>query len=179
MARVLADAQKHGIKTSIDVVSENSDRFSRLVPPSLRYTDYCIINEIETSASTGIPLRGEAGQLLKENLPVALSRLHELGVREWAVIHAPEGGFGIEKSGRYVTYPSIPLHREEIVDKVGAGDAFCAGVLSGAYCGLTIDESIQLGNAAAAMSLCAPGAVAGLESMENTFAFLKKRARPE
>jgi len=46
LARTLAAAQSRGIKTSIDVVSENSDRFSRIVPPSLKYTNYCIINEV-------------------------------------------------------------------------------------------------------------------------------------
>ena len=39
MARVLANAQAHGIKTSIDVVSEEGDRFARLVSPALKYTD--------------------------------------------------------------------------------------------------------------------------------------------
>ena len=53
MARLLHDAQQHGIKTSIDVVSESGDRFRRLVPPALRYTDYCIINEVEAQESTG------------------------------------------------------------------------------------------------------------------------------
>jgi arabinose-5-phosphate isomerase len=64
MARLLAEAQKHGIKTSIDVVSEASDRFTRLVPPSLKYTDYCIINEIEAGQTTGIALRDENDNLL-------------------------------------------------------------------------------------------------------------------
>ena len=56
--------QQRGIKTSIDVVSEASDRFTRLVPPALKYTDYCIINELEAGQSTGVALRDEDGQLL-------------------------------------------------------------------------------------------------------------------
>ena len=61
MARLLAHAKERGIRTSIDVVSESGERFMKLVPPALKYTDYCIINEIEASESTGIPLRGEDG----------------------------------------------------------------------------------------------------------------------
>ena len=60
MAKLLKAAQDHGIKTSIDVVSEASDRFRRLVSPALRYTDYCVINEVEASATTGVTLAGSS-----------------------------------------------------------------------------------------------------------------------
>ena len=43
-ARLLASVQAAGIKTSIDIVSEQSDRFARIVRPALRYCDYCIVN---------------------------------------------------------------------------------------------------------------------------------------
>src|SRR5690242_11645540 len=46
-ARLLATAQSTGIKTSVDVVSEDSDRFPKIVIPALKYVDYCILNEIE------------------------------------------------------------------------------------------------------------------------------------
>ena len=62
MARLLAGAKAHGIKTSIDVVTESGERFKKLVPPALRYTDYCIINELETQETTGISLRGADGK---------------------------------------------------------------------------------------------------------------------
>ena len=44
-ARVLAAAQDAGVKTSIDVVSEDSDRFAQIVSPALKHVDYCILNE--------------------------------------------------------------------------------------------------------------------------------------
>ena len=56
MARLLACAREHGLETSVDVVSEMSDRFTKIVPPALKYTDYCIINEIEAQCTTGISL---------------------------------------------------------------------------------------------------------------------------
>ena len=37
MARLLHRAQKQGLKTSIDVVSESGDRFAKLVTPALKY----------------------------------------------------------------------------------------------------------------------------------------------
>ncbi len=43
-ARLLATAQAAGIKTSVDVVSEDSDRFPKIVNPALRHVYYCILN---------------------------------------------------------------------------------------------------------------------------------------
>src|SRR6266436_5430660 len=46
-ARLLAGARAAGVKTSVDVVSEDTDRFARIVNPALKQVDYCILNEIE------------------------------------------------------------------------------------------------------------------------------------
>ena len=99
MARLLHRAQQAGMKTSIDVVSEAGERFARLVTPALKYTDYCIINELETQQTTGVLLRGEDGALHVENMKAALQKLHELGVAKWAVIHCPEIGCGMDENG--------------------------------------------------------------------------------
>lgn len=166
MARLLCHARERGIKTSIDVVSETGERFIKLVPPSLKYTDYCIINEIEASRSTGIPLRGEAGELIYENVKKTLAAMFELGVSEWAVIHSPEGGFAMDKDGNYAECGLVHTPAGFIKGKVGAGDAFCAGVLSAAHRGLSIDYAVKLGNAAATVSLRSPGATESMETME-------------
>ena len=164
MARLLCHAQRRGIKTSIDVVSEASDRFHRLVPPALRYADYCVINEIEASETTGVPLRDENDELLRENIPLALRRMKELGVSTWAVIHSPEGGFGLDEKDNYVALDSLKLPEGYIKGTVGAGDAFCAGVLCAAERGESLEEAIELGIGAAAASLSEPGASEGLRS---------------
>ncbi|MGN0185008.1 MAG: carbohydrate kinase family protein [Aristaeellaceae bacterium] len=164
MARLLHHAQQRGIKTSIDVVSEASDRFNRLVVPALKYTDYCIINEIEASQTTGIPLRDENDALIRENIPKVLKRMKELGVSTWAVIHCPEGGFGIDENGNYVERESLHLPEGYIKGSVGAGDAFCAGVLCGAEKGEKLDSAIELGIASAAASLSEANATDGMRS---------------
>ncbi len=166
MARLLHTAQSKGILTSIDVVSEAGDRFGRIVPPALKYTDYCVINELEAQASTGVLLRGESGELLAANLPEALRKLKQLGVSTWAVIHCPEGGYGVDEHGDYIETQSVPLPREAIKGTVGAGDAFCSGVLYGAYTGLPLSEAIELGNAAAACSLSESGATEGMRTAQ-------------
>ena len=166
MAKLLKAAQDHGIKTSIDVVSEASDRFRRLVCPALRYTDYCVINEVEASATTGIELRTEAGELIRENFPKALQAMKELGVSTWAVIHCPEIGCGLDENGNYVEVPSLKLPAGWIVGTVGAGDAFCSGVLYGAWKGMDLKAAIELATASAACSLSAAGATEGMRTVE-------------
>ena len=164
MARLLHSAQQHGIKTSIDVVSEASDRFSRLMPPALRYTDYCIINEIEAGQTTGIPLRDENDKLIYENLPRALKRMKEMGVSTWAVIHSPEGGFGLDENDNYIAKESLHLPKGYIKGSVGAGDAFCAGVLCGAEHGDKPEDAILLGIGSAAASLSEANATDGMRT---------------
>lgn len=180
MARLLHMAQQRGILTSIDVVSEAGDRFGRIVPPALKYTDYCVINELEAEASTGVKLRGENGELLKENLPEALRVLKTLGVSRWAVIHAPEGAYGMDEHGNYIETQSAPLPRAMIKGTVGAGDAFCSGVLYGAYRDLPLAEALEMGNAAAACSLTESGATEGMRAADEAMAFcraLREQAR--
>ncbi len=179
MARLLHTAQSKGILTSIDVVSESGDRFGRIVPPALKYTDYCVINELEAEASTGVKLRDESGALLKGELHRALVKIKELGVSRWAVIHSPEGAYGVDESGRYIETQSAPLLKSMIKGTVGAGDAFCSGVLYGAYCDLPLEDAIELGNAAAACSLTENGATEGLRTAEQALAFCGELRKQE
>lgn len=162
MAKLLHTAQTHGIKTSIDVVSEAGDRFRRLVCPALRYTDYCVINEVEAGAITGVELRNAEGKLLKENMPLALQKMKELGVSTWAVIHCPEIGCGLDENNNLIEVPSLKLPDGYIKGTVGAGDAFCSGVLCAAWKGSDLKTAIELGTAAAACSLSEPGATEGM-----------------
>ncbi len=166
MARLLHRAQKAGMKTSIDVVSESGDRFCKLVPPALKYTDYCVINELEAQQTTGVTLRDDSGKLHRENMPAALAKLKELGVSTWAVIHCPEVGCGIDEKGTYYEVPSLKLPAGYIQGTVGAGDAFCAGVLYAAEKGLPMNEALKLGACSAAASLSAVSASDGVKTAE-------------
>src|SRR5205807_4676582 len=92
-ARLLAAAQAAGVKTSVDVVSEDSDRFAKIVTPALRHVDYCILNEIEAGKTTGLKIRQPDGSLDKVALRHAAGALLQQGVRELVVVHFPEGAF--------------------------------------------------------------------------------------
>ena len=153
MARLLHLAQEQGMRTSIDVVSETGDRFKNLVPPAMKYADYCIINEYEAGKTTGIPLREEGGRLIAENMPAALHKMRGFGVSTWAVIHCPEGAYGLDEAGEFVSLPCLKLPPGFIKGTTGAGDAFAAGVLYGAHEDWPLNDALRLGIASAACSL--------------------------
>lgn len=164
MARLLHRAQKQGMKTSIDVVSESGDRFAKLVTPALKYADYCVINELEAQQTTGVCLRDENGVLHTENMPEALRKLKELGVSTWAVIHCPEVGCGIDEKGEYFEVSSLKLPKGYIKGTVGAGDAFCAGILYAAEMDMPMEKALKLGACTAAASLSEVSASDGVKT---------------
>ena len=165
-ARLLCHARQRGMKTSVDLVSEAGDRYPQVVPPALKYANYCVINEFEAQQLTGVALRGADGALIEANMPGALEIMRAMGVSDWAVIHCPEGGYGMDAAGRCVIRPSLELPAGYIQGTVGAGDAFCAGVLLGAEQGMALADAIDLGNAVAAAALGSADATGGVGTRE-------------
>jgi sugar/nucleoside kinase (ribokinase family) len=174
MARLLASAKSRGIKTSIDVVSDSEALFKAIVPPALKYTDYCIINETEAERTTGIALRDNKG-ILEENIDIALAAIKAMGVSKWIVIHAAEGGYGLDcATDEIAKLKSLSLPEGYIKGTNGAGDAFCSGVLYGIYSEKPMSEAIELGIGCAACSLSEPGATDGMRSYKEVLKLYKK-----
>ena len=171
MARVLAAAQAAGKLTSVDLVSEESDRYVRIVPPALCYTDYCVINELEAERITGISISRPNGYLDEAAAGRALDALRAMGVRRWAVIHSRNESVGSEREGAYEVVPSIDVPREIIAGTTGAGDAFCSGILYGAYREMGLRDAMKFATAVATSSLLEPGASDGVLTYEQTLAF--------
>jgi sugar/nucleoside kinase (ribokinase family) len=162
MARLLADAWAWGLETCVDVVSLKSARFRETALPALRHATYCVINETEAQEITGVVLRDAEGTLLEANAEPALRALLAGGVSKWAVIHTPEASFGMDVSGAMFRERGAKLAHGYIKGTVGAGDAFCAGVLCVAHGGGTLPEALRAGNAAACSSLRLTGATEGV-----------------
>lgn len=155
--KILKAAQEKGVKTSIDLVSENSDRYQQVLP-CLAYTDNVIINEVEAGAMTGI-------EPTKENLYKIAKTLKDYGVKERVIIHTPEVGVCLSENG-FTCVPSYDIPAGFIKGTTGAGDAFCAGSLIGIYRGDTDEEILSFASAAAVAALSAADAVSGMRSEE-------------
>jgi sugar/nucleoside kinase (ribokinase family) len=173
-ARLLAAAQDAGLKTSVDVVSEDSDRFARIVTPALKYVDYCILNEIEAGKTAGFKIRQSDGTLDTVSLRHAAGALLQQGVRELVIIHFPEGGFARTRKGEDVWQGSLNLPEKYIAGTAGAGDAFCAGVLLGLHENWELKRCLEAGVAAAAASLSEPSCTAGMKPLAACLALAKK-----
>jgi sugar/nucleoside kinase (ribokinase family) len=164
-ARLLHDAQQAGMKTSVDVVSEDSDRFARIVPPALQYADYCILNEIEAGKTTGFKTREADGRLNTVSLRHAAGALLQAGVRELVVIHFPEGGFIRTRKGEDFWQASLNLPERHIAGTAGAGDAFAAGVLLGLHERWDLPRCLLTAVCVAAASLSHPTCTGGVKSL--------------
>ena len=173
-ARLLANAQAAGIKTSVDVVSEDSDRFARIVNPALKHVDYCILNEIEAGKTTGFQIRDRESKLDTVALRHAAGALLQQGVRELVVIHFPEGAFARTRKGDDFWQPSIKLPANYIAGTAGAGDAFCAGALIGLHEGWEIPRCLVTGVSVAAASLSDATCTNGVKSLNHSLALAKK-----
>ena len=153
--KILQKAQAEGIKTSIDLVSENSDRYA-LVLPCLPYTDNLIINETEAGKIAGI-------EPTDENLRAIAEKLKSFGVKERVIIHTPTVGVCLSGDG-FVCVPSYDLPNGFIKGTTGAGDAFCAGCLIGIYNGLSDEAILKLASGAAVAALSSADAISGMRS---------------
>jgi sugar/nucleoside kinase (ribokinase family) len=173
-ARLLAQARKAGLKTSVDVVSEDSDRFVQIVTPALKHVDYCILNEIEASKTTGFKIRLAEGRVDSVALRHAAGALLQRGVRELVVIHFPEGAFARTRRGDDFWQSSLQLPPNYVAGTAGAGDAFCAGVLWGLHEGWEIQRSLLTGVCLAAASLSHETCTAGVKSLNQALALAKK-----
>ena len=166
--RILQQAQKCGIETSIDLVSENSDRYS-LVIPCLPYTDYLIINELEAGRLADM-------EPTDENLEKIARKLMELGVRKKVIIHKPECAVCLSRN-RFTWLGSYILPDGYIQGTTGAGDAFCAGSLIGIYNGWEDDRILEFASSCAVMALGSADATSGMKTSQEILNFCQDLPR--
>ena len=85
---------------------------------------------------------------------------------ETIVVHGAEGAFAVEEGG----VSEMPAYPVDVVDTVGAGDAFVAGFLSGRLRGWSTGECLDLANACGACAVTVPGDLNGLPTEEEALA---------
>lgn len=164
-ALLLKEATGKGLITAADVVSETGDRFSQIIPPALPFIDYLFLNEFEAAKLTGISTSANH-EIDINGCWKAAEKAIEMGVRQWVVLHFPEGAIAVSKNVERITQPGVQLPAEAILGTVGAGDAFAAGVLFGIHEEKPMQECLQYGVCAAATSLFKPTSSDGILSLQ-------------
>ncbi len=176
-ARLLAHMQQRGYFTSLDLASRagyftSLDLASRAgdyrpqVLPALRWLDYLVINELEAQALSGVLLRDGRGIQPPAALPVPRS-----GWRSRACVSVLSsmrpGAWGREADGEGVWQPAWQLAPDAIVGSVGAGDAFCAGVLFASHEGEDMVSTLKLAHTCACFNLRAANATDGIRPLRD------------
>ena len=166
--RLLKRASELGIKTSIDLVSENSDRYG-IVLPVLRFVDNLIVNELEAAKLADIPYDGE-------NIEAIARKILSLGVRERVIIHMTDAAYLVSERG-FISLSSFDVPREYIKGTTGAGDAFCAGALLAISRGLSDEEILEYGSISALGALREADAISGMATLGELRAVSEKMNR--
>jgi sugar/nucleoside kinase (ribokinase family) len=151
-AEVLRQATAAGLRTSLDCVSEHSDRFRAVVLPVLPEVDLFFANDTEAEKLTGAGLR-VGGVIQAARVERAAADLLARGVREGVILHFPEAAYALLRSGERHWQPSLLVPPEAIAGMAGAGDAFASGVLLVQHEGGPMGDALRLGVCAGAMSL--------------------------
>lgn len=165
-SRLLQRASESGMLTSVDLVSEDSDRFAAVMAPALPHIDFLIINELEAARSSGVEVMSD-GKPDPAKLATAAARLIESGVRRWVIIHYPQGALARSADGEVVTHGSVRFPDAEIRGAAGAGDAFAAGALFGIHDELSMAECLRIAVCAAASNLGDPTCTGGILPLDD------------
>jgi sugar/nucleoside kinase (ribokinase family) len=160
-ANVMAQARRMGMLTCVDLVSSLNESYRPTVFGTLPEIDWLFLNETEAARATAVPLEGEVD---RENMALAASRLMEGGLRQGCVLHTPR--LSLWKTSDQELWFDVPqIPKSEIISPVGAGDAFAAGILHGLHESWPAEDCIQLGNKMAAACLRSPTATGGIPAL--------------
>ena len=78
-SRVLNLACQSGLKTSVDIVSEDSNRFKEIILPALPYINFLFLNEFEAGRCTGVNLTSDQPGYVALNKAATKFPIVELG----------------------------------------------------------------------------------------------------
>lgn len=111
-----------------------------------------VLNELAGAANTVLPGIGEGKLLTGQEAPEEIARFyHELGAENVVVKVGEKGAYYREKTGSAGWSPAFPV--SQVVDTVGAGDGFAAGVVSALAEGLGLDQAAFRGNVIGAIQV--------------------------
>ena len=159
------------LKTLIDLahnrhlkIALNQSPFNQdILKLPLQYIDYLFINELEGEMLTNKKETDEILEVCKTLIPnceVVLT----LGSQGACVLKDNQ----ITKKNTY---------KVEAIDSTGAGDTFTGFYLSSRVQNKSIEESLQMANAAAALSVTKKGAMDSIPSLDEVEKFIKKEGQ--
>lgn len=132
-----------------------------------QYVDYFTPNETECEGYTGI-LRSEMP--LSEWQQKTYEWFRTRGVKNLCITMGEKGAFFCNGTESL----HVPAFKVKPVDTTAAGDSFHGGLAYGIVNNLSMEKTIQLGNACGGLSTMSMGAQDSIQPIEKVLAFLKE-----
>ena len=160
----LSESCKQTIYRAIELAKKNN--VTVVFDPNIRLKLWSrkeaskVLTDVAASCDIILPGLEEGGILTGESTPECIaSRILELGSKLVVIKLGARGAYWANEHGSGLV-PGFPV--EHIVDPIGAGDAFAAGLLSGFLRGWAIPDAVKLANRVGAFALTVAGDVEGL-----------------
>jgi 2-dehydro-3-deoxygluconokinase len=136
----------------VSVVLDPNYRSKLWDPPEARE----VLRDLASHCDILLPGMDEAQLLTGQSDPESAAReLHSLGPRMVVIKLGAQGALALVGDDQVTRSPAIRLER--IVDPVGAGDAFAAGLLTGLLRDFTLDDALSLANRCGGLAMMSPG----------------------
>lgn len=165
--RLIYEANERGVTVSFD--ANVRWRLFKGVDPRE------VLGPLAARADVLLLSEDEAELLVGGSDPENIERAREGLSARTVVVHSAEGAFAlegddlVEKKG----------YRVEVVDTVGAGDAFAAGFLSGRLRDWNLGNCLELANACGAYAVTVPGDAESMPTEEEALALMRGSSEAE
>lgn len=167
--RLIGEAKRRDIAVSVDPTFRSDvwpslDEARRVYRRVLEEADVVLATLTEFKVVFGL-----------DSLDGAFKKAEDYG---WKLLGVKMGGAGgiLYSKGEAI---GLNAFQVDVADTVGAGDAWNAAILYGFLRGLSLEDSLTLANATAAIKCTRIGAVEGLPTIEEVYRFIERRGKPE
>lgn len=123
---------------------------------------------LQDSAQISIKHQQVSAPEIKGNLEKAIQRILDLGVKTLIVKRGAEGASIFEQGKEEVRVPGFPV---EILNILGAGDAFAGGFVYGCLQGWDLYKAVRMGNACGAILVTQHGCANFMPTLTETLTF--------
>lgn len=167
--RACAAARRHGVTVSCDLNFRRKlwtpAQAQATMTPLMAHVDVLICNEEDAEMVFGIKARNtdvQRGRLSREDyvdvaqqlesrfdfshVAITLRESHSASVNTWSALLYAEGAASFSRS-----------YQIQIVDRIGGGDAFAAGLIHGVCGGMTAQDTVEFAVAASCLKHTIPG----------------------
>ncbi len=156
LPRLFSDAQAHGLSISLDTNYDPREKWDEGIRDILPKVDLFVPNAVEVIGIAGV---ADLDQAIAQIQPVAKYLAVKLGKNGALLCH----------EARVYRQPPIEVN---VVDTVGAGDSFDAGLVYGYLAGWEPERMLKLANICGGLSTRKAGGTAGQPTLDEAMRYL-------